>query len=84
MKIVLDDIECRKDLFPFTLTRSAADIRIGILTIREKWEKLTGKKIITVSELLENDVDHGGIIIPANVIPSRKSSKSFFIAISLY
>ena len=26
-----------EDLFPFSLTRSAADIRCGILTIREKW-----------------------------------------------
>ncbi len=26
------------DLFPFSLTRSVADIRCGILTIREKWD----------------------------------------------
>lgn len=77
MNIVLDDIECREDLYPFTLTRSAADIRIGILTIREKWEKLLNKKIHTISEVLENDLDQGGIIIPANIIPSRKSVKSF-------
>ncbi len=25
------------DFFPFSLTRSVADIRCGILTIREKW-----------------------------------------------
>ena len=26
------------DFFPFSLTRSVADIRCGILTIREKWD----------------------------------------------
>ena len=27
------------DFFPFSLTRSVADIRCGILTIREKWNQ---------------------------------------------
>jgi UDP-N-acetylglucosamine diphosphorylase / glucose-1-phosphate thymidylyltransferase / UDP-N-acetylgalactosamine diphosphorylase / glucosamine-1-phosphate N-acetyltransferase / galactosamine-1-phosphate N-acetyltransferase len=35
-----DDPLVAKQLFPFTLTRSAADIRIGITTIREKWKAL--------------------------------------------
>ena len=35
-----DDPLVAKQLFPFTLTRSAADIRIGITTIREKWMAL--------------------------------------------
>src|SRR5688500_4673702 len=35
-----DDPQISKQLFPFTLTRSAADIRIGITTIREKWAAL--------------------------------------------
>jgi UDP-N-acetylglucosamine diphosphorylase/glucosamine-1-phosphate N-acetyltransferase len=28
-----------EDLFPFTINRSALDIRVGILTLREKWER---------------------------------------------
>ncbi len=35
--ILFDDLSA-KDLLPFTFTRPTADIRIGILTIREKWE----------------------------------------------
>lgn len=35
---VLFDGEERRSLLPFTYTRAVADIRIGILTIREKWE----------------------------------------------
>ena len=37
--ILFDDPEIRINLFPFTLTRPVAAIRIGILTIAEKWEK---------------------------------------------
>ena len=29
---------CREQLLPFTLTRHTADIRIGMFTIKEKWE----------------------------------------------
>src|SRR5690349_18120591 len=35
-----EDPVIAQQLFPFTLTRSAADIRIGITTIREKWLRL--------------------------------------------
>ena len=42
MHLILFDDQYRDNLLPFTFTRPVADIRIGILTIREKWEKLTG------------------------------------------
>ena len=42
MNYILFDGEARKSLLPFTYTRPVADIRIGILTIREKWEKRLG------------------------------------------
>jgi UDP-N-acetylglucosamine diphosphorylase / glucose-1-phosphate thymidylyltransferase / UDP-N-acetylgalactosamine diphosphorylase / glucosamine-1-phosphate N-acetyltransferase / galactosamine-1-phosphate N-acetyltransferase len=32
------DIHCREQLMPFTLTRHAAEIRVGMFTIKEKWE----------------------------------------------
>ena len=35
---------------PFTFTRPVADIRIGILTIREKWEKYLNTSISTKTE----------------------------------
>jgi UDP-N-acetylglucosamine diphosphorylase/glucosamine-1-phosphate N-acetyltransferase len=42
-KILFTEEFCSpKQLFPFTLTRQIQDIRIGILTIREKWERLLG------------------------------------------
>ncbi len=36
-KIVLDDVSCKGELYPFDVIRSAVDIRAGILTLREKW-----------------------------------------------
>lgn len=39
MNIILSDGNYRTHLLPFTYTRPIADIRIGILTIREKWER---------------------------------------------
>jgi hypothetical protein len=44
MNLVLFDCHTtRENLLPLTFTRPVADIRIGILTIREKWEKLLGQ-----------------------------------------
>ncbi len=37
--ILFDDPTTRTNLLPFTYTRPVALIRVGILTIREKWEK---------------------------------------------
>ncbi|MCX6266815.1 MAG: GlmU family protein, partial [Bacteroidetes bacterium] len=37
--ILFDESIVRTNLLPLTFTRPVADIRIGILTIREKWEK---------------------------------------------
>lgn len=39
MNLILFDDNTRTNLLPLTFTRPVADIRIGILTIREKWEK---------------------------------------------
>ena len=39
MNYILFDGIVRNQLLPFTYTRPVADIRIGILTLREKWEK---------------------------------------------
>lgn len=38
MNYVLFDSSVRTNLLPFTFTRPVADIRVGITTLREKWE----------------------------------------------
>lgn len=50
MNYILFDGPSRNDLLPFTFTRPVADIRIGILTLREKWEKLLEAKTSTKTE----------------------------------
>lgn len=37
--VLVDNDSRRKDLYPLTLTRPTADLRVGILTIAEKWQK---------------------------------------------
>lgn len=50
MNYILFDGAVRNQLLPFTFTRPVADIRVGILTIREKWEKFLNTTTSTVTE----------------------------------
>ena len=50
MNYILFDGNVRNALLPFTFTRPVADIRVGILTIREKWEKHLGYTTTTITE----------------------------------
>ncbi|WP_185867067.1 putative sugar nucleotidyl transferase [Blattabacterium cuenoti] len=42
--ILYDGIEWKK-LFPITLTRPVSEIRLGLFTIKERWEKYIGKNV---------------------------------------
>lgn len=50
MNYILFDTPVRTNLLPLTFLRPIADIRIGILTIREKWEKYLDAKTSTLTE----------------------------------
>jgi UDP-N-acetylglucosamine diphosphorylase/glucosamine-1-phosphate N-acetyltransferase len=50
MNYILFDGTVRNALLPFTFTKPVADLRIGILTIREKWEKYLGYTTTTLTE----------------------------------
>jgi len=50
MNYILFDGPYRDNLLPFTYTRPVADIRVGILTIREKWESYLEYTTTTVTE----------------------------------
>ncbi|HEU4471936.1 MAG TPA: putative sugar nucleotidyl transferase, partial [Flavisolibacter sp.] len=57
-KIVFTEEFCRpENLFPFTLTRQIQDIRVGILTIREKWERYLGLPSFDKNEGDYKDLD---------------------------
>ena len=69
MNIFLDDSKCRKQLFPFSLTRHVADIRVGILSIREKWSHLSQAIIYTH----EKNIPENALVISANIIPTQQN-----------
>ena len=50
MQVILFDDHTRFQLLPFTHTRPIADIRCGILTMRERWEHLLKQVITTLTD----------------------------------
>jgi UDP-N-acetylglucosamine diphosphorylase/glucosamine-1-phosphate N-acetyltransferase len=76
MNYILFDGPSRNNLLPFTFTRPVADIRIGILTIREKWEAYLEYTTTTVTEdylsdkfpMVEMDEN---IMINASFLPNQ-------------
>ncbi|MBX2829172.1 MAG: GlmU family protein [Flavobacteriaceae bacterium] len=80
MNYILFDGSVRNQLLPFTFTRPVADIRIGIMTIREKWEHVLGYATTTVTEdylterypMVEMDQN---ILINASFLPSDNLAK---------
>jgi UDP-N-acetylglucosamine diphosphorylase / glucose-1-phosphate thymidylyltransferase / UDP-N-acetylgalactosamine diphosphorylase / glucosamine-1-phosphate N-acetyltransferase / galactosamine-1-phosphate N-acetyltransferase len=66
--IFLNDKILRANLFPFTQTRHTAQIRIGILTIQQKWEYLLGQKVYL--QPTNNTLE-----IPANIVPKKNNFK---------
>jgi UDP-N-acetylglucosamine diphosphorylase/glucosamine-1-phosphate N-acetyltransferase len=87
-KIIFTEEFCQpENLYPFTLTRQIQDIRVGILTIREKWEKILG---ITSYDRWEDDykdldrsirlekIEDGDtcFMIHGNILPTPKLIKA--------
>ncbi len=71
--ILFDTPQTRASLYPFTPTRPVCDIRHGILTIREKWEKITGLPVFALTEnYLQQPIpeDDNYLYIDATAIPS--------------
>jgi len=87
-KIIFTEEFCQpENLHPFTLTRQIQDIRIGILTIREKWELMLGlisydkkeddykdlDRSVNIDEVIGDDVC---FMIHGNVLPTSKLVKA--------
>ena len=86
-KIVFTEEFCSSEnLFPFTLTRQIQDIRVGILTLREKWEmyleipsfdKQEGDykdldRAIVLDQSIGDDIVY---LIHGNLLPTQKLAK---------
>lgn len=76
MNYILYDSEVRDNLLPLTYTRPVADLRIGILTIREKWEFMLQATTSTrtqeyLSEKYPIDIKEKNLYINASFLPSE-------------
>lgn len=76
MNFILFDSLNRNRLFPLTFTRPCADIRIGILTIREKWEKYLNSKTSTLTESYLQEKfpikkNENNILINGSICPNK-------------
>lgn len=81
-KIIFTEEYCKPDnLHPFTYTRHIQDIRIGILTIREKWERYL--KILSANKWEDHYLDNeqsikiekgigrdNYLLVHANILPT--------------
>ena len=77
MNYILFDGPRRNNLLPLTYTRPVAEIRVGILTIREKWEAFLESTITFVTEDYLSDkypmVEfEKNIFINASFLPNNK------------
>ena len=87
-KIIFTEEFCQPEyLYPFTLTRQIQDIRVGILTIREKWEYMLGLPSFDRKEDDYKDLDRSLTIdecvgsescfmIHGNILPTPKLVKA--------
>ena len=81
-KIIFTEEYCKpENLHPFTFTRHIPDIRIGILTIREKWERML--KLVSYDKWEENYLDDAravriepgieagtSLLVSSNILPT--------------
>ena len=87
-KIIFTEEFCQpENLHPFTLTRQIQDIRVGILSIREKWEMALGlpsfdkkeddykdlDRSVNIDEAVGSDIC---FMIHGNVLPTRDLVKT--------
>jgi UDP-N-acetylglucosamine diphosphorylase / glucose-1-phosphate thymidylyltransferase / UDP-N-acetylgalactosamine diphosphorylase / glucosamine-1-phosphate N-acetyltransferase / galactosamine-1-phosphate N-acetyltransferase len=81
MPLLLEDSLSKPLLFPFTFTRSSAELRIGILTIKEKWETLLSTPVQLCEEvdaLFQSSDDKKGLrVMAANIIPTKNNIEAW-------
>ena len=84
MNYILFDGPNRTKLLPFTYTRPVAEIRVGILTIKEKWERALGS---TVTYLTEDYLEEKypmvefeeNIFIDASILPTPELAEEITV-----
>ncbi|MFN0036043.1 MAG: GlmU family protein [Saprospiraceae bacterium] len=75
MNIILFDTDARNHLLPLTATRPMGELRVGILTLREKWERrLRGTASYITQEYLQEKypirIEDENLIINGGMLPT--------------
>ncbi|MEI6817640.1 MAG: GlmU family protein [Bacteroidota bacterium] len=81
MNYILFDSKTRRSLYPFTLTRPVPELRVGILTIREKWEKMLNKSCsFFTQDYLKTKYpmikDEDNVLINGSILPDKNLVKA--------
>ena len=75
--LILFDDDNWQGLLPLTFTKPICELRVGILTIREKWEKYLGLKASYItqdflSEKYPINISEDNIIVNSTILPTTK------------
>lgn len=75
--ILFDDPKIHKSLYPFTLTRPVGSLRLGILTLVEKWSRVLGltasfNTAAYLSDLFPMKVTGDNLLVNSSVIPDEQ------------
>ncbi len=81
MNIILSDAGLHKKMLPLSYTRAIADFRVGIFTIKEKWEKYLGRSVsVSTENYLQPkypiSFSQKNIIINSSVLPDKELADS--------
>jgi UDP-N-acetylglucosamine diphosphorylase/glucosamine-1-phosphate N-acetyltransferase len=76
MNLILFDTKHRSGMMPLTWTRTQANIRIGILTVKEKWEIFLDKQVsyLTTGALADKfpiRLEDDNLFVSAAVLPNK-------------
>lgn len=77
MTLILSDFNFHGSFLPLTFNKPIAELRFGILTVRERWEKMTGLKTFVQSEsyLADKfefaDEAKDKLVINATILPNK-------------
>jgi len=80
MNIILFDSDARNHLLPLTATRPMGELRVGIMTLREKWERLLrGSASYITQEYLQEKypihIEDENVIVNAGILPNAQLSR---------
>lgn len=76
LNIILFDTDARGHLLPLTATRPTGELRLGILSLREKWERyLRGSVSYITQEYLQQKypihIEEDNLIVSGNIVPDE-------------